>query len=655
MKFKIISFSLLAFSLLANCVNIDSPSSPFADSYSVNKALEVPKITNFATKNVTKLIARDDPIEEDTTTCKNSSICEKQIKEAINGHITQESPLTCETCVALEASIRALYRINKKALFNVMYDLCGLIPLFDSVTCKGIVDTQGPALFDVINRFRLHGYDGHLLCASIFRVCPNPNPNGKKIAFPKTKPADAAPPKNSGETIKVLHLSDWHVDSKYEAGSDAFCKRTTCCRADSSSNPPRRAASKWGDYRCDTPQLLADNLIENVLESHKIKLGFLTGDLVAHDIWVANETSHHKDIRRTWDDLNQKLSKHVDTFFPVVGNHDFLPSNLAQPKYYPNAPKRDPQYTFFADNWRKFLDDPTTKEVVDNTGAYSFSPKNYPKLKVIALNTNWCYSFNFYNFYHAEDHPDPNSMLAWVIKELQQAEDNRQRVWILGHHPSGQKDCLFDYSHLFYQIVQRYSPHVIAGIFFGHTHRDEFEVFYADEKKRDAENALAVAYIGPSVTAYTQKNPTYRVYMVDTQSFSVVDSYTYFTDISKAKEWENENKKPEWKLEYSAKDTYSFNTKHNPLTPAWWHSLTQEFEKNDELFQKYFHFRSGSAGRDGKCDEECKKELICQMRAGKTELGCFSNGPIGRRALHTDDQEDVPLWKRDLCSGFHGH
>lgn len=52
----------------------------------------------------------------------------------------------------------------------------------------------------------------------------------------------------------------------------------------------------------------------------------------------------------------------------------------------------------------------------------------------------------------------------------------------------------------------------IAGQFFGHTHFDEYEVFY-DEVYRG--RASSIAYIGPSVTPYYGLNPGYRIYHVE--------------------------------------------------------------------------------------------------------------------------------------------
>ena len=47
--------------------------------------------------------------------------------------------------------------------------------------------------------------------------------------------------------------------------------------------------------------------------------------------------------------------------------------------------------------------------------------------------------------------------------------------------------------------------------FFGHTHFDEFEVFYDTE---DISRPTNIAYIGPSVTPYYDLNPGYRIYYI---------------------------------------------------------------------------------------------------------------------------------------------
>lgn len=40
--------------------------------------------------------------------------------------------------------------------------------------------------------------------------------------------------------------------------------------------------------------------------------------------------------------------------------------------------------------------------------------------------------------------PDPNGLLAFLVSQLQAAEDAGQRTWIIGHIPSGKSDFAHD-------------------------------------------------------------------------------------------------------------------------------------------------------------------------------------------------------------------
>ena len=89
-------------------------------------------------------------------------------------------------------------------------------------------------------------------------------------------------------------------------------------------------------------------------------------------------------------------------------------------------------------------------------------------------------------------------MLNFLILELQAAEDAKERVWILGHVLAGWdgSNPLPNPTNLFYQIVDRYSPHVIANIFFGHTHEDQVMIYYANNGTvQTSENALTLGWI----------------------------------------------------------------------------------------------------------------------------------------------------------------
>lgn len=62
-----------------------------------------------------------------------------------------------------------------------------------------------------------------------------------------------------------------------------------------------------------------------------------------------------------------------------------------------------------------------------------------------------------------------------------------------------------------FHSVRRYES-TISAQFFGHTHFDEFELFYDPD---DLNRPVNVAYMGPSVTPYTGLNPGYKIYYID--------------------------------------------------------------------------------------------------------------------------------------------
>ena len=45
--------------------------------------------------------------------------------------------------------------------------------------------------------------------------------------------------------------------------------------------------------------------------------------------------------------------------------------------------------------------------------------------------------------------PDPNGVLAFMVEQLQAAEDAGQKVWVIGHIPLGKEDTMEDQACLF--------------------------------------------------------------------------------------------------------------------------------------------------------------------------------------------------------------
>jgi sphingomyelin phosphodiesterase len=78
--------------------------------------------------------------------------------------------------------------------------------------------------------------------------------------------------------LKVLQLTDFHVDTEYTPGNDASCGEEICCRAEHGlpSNSDD-AAGYWGDYRdCDMPVHTFENLVQQAA-THTVKFSSIIG------------------------------------------------------------------------------------------------------------------------------------------------------------------------------------------------------------------------------------------------------------------------------------------------------------------------------------------------------------------------------------------
>lgn len=71
----------------------------------------------------------------------------------------------------------------------------------------------------------------------------------------------------AGKDFKILHLSDWHFDDEYQEGTEADCPGIICCRPPKSfigNETIKRAAGKFGDYKCDTNRALSNAVMAKV-------------------------------------------------------------------------------------------------------------------------------------------------------------------------------------------------------------------------------------------------------------------------------------------------------------------------------------------------------------------------------------------------------
>lgn len=112
--------------------------------------------------------------------------------------------------------------------------------------------------------------------------------------FFSPKPASAnVVPTPSGETYNVLHISDWHLDPRYDIGSEANCSQYLCCRPyatntvlDTTAANASVPASRFGYLYCESPPDLALSSFTSMrsfFDLDDVCFTIFTGDIVSHD------------------------------------------------------------------------------------------------------------------------------------------------------------------------------------------------------------------------------------------------------------------------------------------------------------------------------------------------------------------------------------
>ena len=79
------------------------------------------------------------------------------------------------------------------------------------------------------------------------------------------------------------------------------------------------------------------------------------------------------------------------------------------------------------------------------------------------------------------------------------------------------------------RLVHRFR-NTIIGQFFGHTHFDEFELFFAPNSGNPGSvtEPTNIAYLAPSQTPHDGLNPAYRIYEIDGVCVCLKTHYYYF-------------------------------------------------------------------------------------------------------------------------------
>jgi sphingomyelin phosphodiesterase len=402
-------------------------------------------------------------------------------------------------------------------------------------------------------------------------------------------------------SIRALVINDLHIDLQYKQGASIECNSGICCRNKDSSTSP--IAGKWGALaHCDVPWDLYMHFNSHISDIDP-DLIFWLGDNVPHSSWDG-VTDLFLENKLVTSELMKKYNK-KGVVFPVYGNHEAVMTDL----YDAYGGKYKEMYDQMADQWKPWLEN-GSYESFKKYGYYSQLVPN-KKLRIIALN---CLPIVLLNTYLIQRSNDVYHQLEWLWKTLLAAENNNEKVIIIGHIAPSFFSIHKIWSRRFNTLIDRFS-NIIVGQMYGHTHSDEIGMYISE----DLHDLTGIAYVCPSFSTYDNRHPSYRVFNFDSLTYALQDFKQYRAYLDEA-DWVGH---PTWRLAYSFLDYYNMSS----MELREINKLIGLINSDDKVFQKYAEMY-GSEGNDYnyKTNKKYMKFMKCSLGSATSEEMLKCNG-----------------------------
>ncbi|PWA27402.1 hypothetical protein CCH79_00000629 [Gambusia affinis] len=379
-------------------------------------------------------------------------------------------------------------------------------------------------------------------------------------------PCSAAPTGSSylSGTGRFWHITDLHLDPSYHLAQDP----TKVCF--SSKGAPAAHAGLYGDFLCDSPYSLILSAFANMAPLTQPEDFIIwTGDSPPH---VPPDELSTDLVIQVISNMTQTITQHFPnlTVFPALGNHD----------YWPQMPdSTNDIYKAAAALWKRWLE-PEALTTLSQGGFYSQLVK--PGLRLLSLNTILYYGPDKVT----SNMTDPAGQFEWLEKTLEKSAQSKEKVYVIAHVPVGYLPFVGNttairgsHNERLVAIFRKYS-HVVAGQFYGHTHRD-------------------------SIMPYSN-NPGFRMYLYNNEDYSVMDIWQYYLNLTEA----NEKQKSDWRLEYVMTKAFGLRD----LQPKSLLQLGLSFLlPQSKAFDKYFTHFMVDYSSSIVCDGSCKVHQVCAV------------------------------------------
>ena len=202
----------------------------------------------------------------------------------------------------------------------------------NNTVCPPIVKMMGDILVPVLTQSIFHP---DYFCSYTLRLCDTPkfdefyaDPFVQRVLSSKPASLQSNDYMNNlykkaskKDTVRIVQISDPHLDFYYQEGTIKDCNMPVCCRADSGfTDDPARASGYWGDYMCDLPHNTLVNMLEFVRDEIKPDMFVWTGDNSAHNVWDNTESEiiqYTLNITMTIKEVLNRQAEHKVSVFPI--------------------------------------------------------------------------------------------------------------------------------------------------------------------------------------------------------------------------------------------------------------------------------------------------------------------------------------------------
>ena len=299
----------------------------------------------------------------------------------------------CELCIHMAEAAKDMIESKKtftetrSTLIGLCDDWLGIHGQKGPLMCPGLVDSYGPPAIDIFaqawfspmeicekTEFCPKNSDYPIKTWNNARLTPLFNHDGL------VKPMDYVENVDHLQPIRILQLTDIHMDRKYKEGTPVECGMIICCREGVGMNGSG-SAGRYGEYKCDLPIATLDLLMDQLRQlDPQPNFTVYTGDNPPHNVW--NET---------WDDQTEStkfivdyLSKNLpnQTIYPAMGNHETFPESF----YY--APTYGNLTSSLAEFWQQWVKLPSSALQTIRDGGY-YTMLIRPGLRLMSVNTDF--------------------------------------------------------------------------------------------------------------------------------------------------------------------------------------------------------------------------------------------------------------------------